>query len=257
MLLAVPFGVGIGLILGSVGGGGAILVLPVLAYALGERVGPASTASLAVVAVAAAGAGACLARRGEVCWRLALPFAAAAASGSALGAVANGAVSSAALVLAFVPVMLAVAVAMWRRSGERAAAELAACPPAQPRRLLVAGAGVGVLTGFFGVGGGFVIVPLLRLWLGLSMRRAIATSLVIIALTALAALAFHLLVGASLDLAVAAAFAASTMVGSLAGAFAGARLPAATTARAFALVVAAVAWFLLVDVVALGGPPGS
>lgn len=256
MFLAVPFGLGIGLVLGAVGGGGAILVLPVLVYALGEDVGPASTASLAVVAAAAAGAGAAMARRGEVCWRLALPFSAAAAAGSAVGAVGNRAVSGATLVLAFVPVMLAAAATMWRRSGERVPAGLQACPPAHARRLAAAGAGVGSLTGFFGVGGGFVIVPVLCLWLGLSMRRAIATSLVIIALTALAALTFHLLAGGSLNIVVTVVLAAAMVAGSLAGTAVGRHLPAATTSRAFALVVTGVAMFLLIDVVALGGPPG-
>ena len=71
LLVAIPFGLAIGLIVGAVGGGGAILALPVLVYVLGEGVGPASTASLIVVAIAAAvGAGA-RARDGHVCWRLA------------------------------------------------------------------------------------------------------------------------------------------------------------------------------------------
>ena len=82
LLLAIPFGLAIGLIVGAVGGGGAILALPVLVYVLGEGVGPASTASLIVVALAAAvGAGA-RARHGQVCWRLALLFSAPAAVGS-------------------------------------------------------------------------------------------------------------------------------------------------------------------------------
>ena len=81
LLLAIPFGLAIGLIVGAVGGGGAILALPVLVYVLGEGVGPASTASLIVIALAAAvGAGA-RARDGQVCWRLALLFAAPAAAG--------------------------------------------------------------------------------------------------------------------------------------------------------------------------------
>ena len=72
--LAIPLGLMIGLVVGAVGGGGAILALPVLVYILGEEVGPASTASLIVVAIAAGiGAGA-LALRGHVCWRVALTF---------------------------------------------------------------------------------------------------------------------------------------------------------------------------------------
>ena len=93
MILAIPFGIVIGLIVGAVGGGGAILALPVLVYVLGQGVGPASTASLIVVAIAAGvGAGA-LAWRGHVCWRMALIFSLPAAAGSLLGTIANGAVS--------------------------------------------------------------------------------------------------------------------------------------------------------------------
>ena len=117
VLLAVPFGLAIGFVVGAVGGGGAILALPVLVCVLGEGVGPVSTASLIVIAVAAAvGAGA-LARHGQVCWRLALLFSAPAAAGSIVGALVNNAVSGPALILAFVPVMLLAALATWQRAG--------------------------------------------------------------------------------------------------------------------------------------------
>ena len=109
--LAIVLGLAIGLIVGAVGGGGAILALPVLIYVLGEPVGPASTASLVVVSVAAAIGAGSLARHGRVCWSLAFTFAAPAAAGSLLGTFASRNVGAAALVLAFVPVMLIAAVA--------------------------------------------------------------------------------------------------------------------------------------------------
>jgi len=61
-----------------------------------------------------------------------------------------------------------------------------------PVMLVAAGFAVGVLTGFFGVGGGFIVVPVLSIWLGAGFRRAVATSLVIITLTGVAALVSHL-----------------------------------------------------------------
>ncbi len=130
VLLAVPFGLLIGLVVGSVGGGGAILALPVLVYVLGQPVGPASTASLLVVAIAAGlGAGA-LARKGHVCWRLAVAFTPPAAVGAILGTYANGQVSPKVLVLGFVPIMAAASVATWRRAGESPEGEgLGDCPP--------------------------------------------------------------------------------------------------------------------------------
>lgn len=256
VLLAIPFGLVIGLIVGTVGGGGSILALPVLIYVLGEGVGRASTASLIVVAVAAGiGAGA-LALRGHVCWRLALTFSGPAALGALLGSVANGAVSAKVLILAFVPVMVLAAGSTWQRAcATDDEEEVGACPPVATSRLLVAGAGVGVMTGFFGVGGGFLIVPALTLWLGVSFRRAVATSLVIITLTGLAALAGHLAAGAHLDVPVTAALATSTAAGALLGTSLGQRMRQAALGRAFALVVAGLALFLLVDTLALNGPP--
>ena len=72
MLLAIPFGLAIGAVVGTVGGGGAILALPVLVYALDQGVSSASTASLIVVAVAASVGAGSQARDGHVCWRVAL-----------------------------------------------------------------------------------------------------------------------------------------------------------------------------------------
>lgn len=257
MLLAIPFGLVIGLVVGAVGGGGAILALPVLVYVLGEPVDPASTASLIVVAVAAAiGAGA-LAGRGHVCWRIALSFSAPAATASLLGTFASRAVSGPALILAFVPVMLVAAGATWQRAGSDSEDTVGECPAPDYRRILVAGAVVGLLTGFFGVGGGFIIVPVLTLWLGLGFRRAVATSLVIISLVGLVALASHLFAGTTIAVGVTAALAGSTGVGALLGTVVASRLPQAFLGRAFAVVVTLVALYLLADTLVLGGPPGS
>jgi len=258
MLLALPFGLVIGLIVGTVGGGGAILALPVLVYVLGEPVGPASTTALIVVALAAGVGGGALARRGQVCWRLATAFAGPAAVGALLGAVANAQVSPKALVLSFVPVMLVAAAATWHRADGDRGEDDRGCPKVAFGRLLVAGFGVGLLTGFFGVGGGFAIVPVLTLWLGVGFRRAIATSLVIITLTGLAALASHLgIAGAGPDVGLTLALAGSTAVGALGGTAVGDRLPQAALGRSFAVVVTLVALFLLADTLLLGGPPGS
>ncbi len=257
VVLAIPFGVVIGLVVGAIGGGGAILALPLLVYVLGEEVGPASTASLVIVAIAAGvGAGA-LALRGHVCWRVALTFTAPAAVAAFAGTLAGTAVSDAALILAFVPVMLVAAGATWHRAAQVTGDDAGRCPEVSARRVLVAGMGVGVLTGFFGVGGGFLIVPVLTLWLGFSFRRAVATSLVIITLTGGAALASHLAIGASLELPVTLALAVSTGVGALAGSLFAQRVPQATLGRAFAVVVALLALFLLVDTLLLGGPPSG
>lgn len=256
-LLAIPFGVVIGLIVGTVGGGGAILALPVLVYVLGESVTPASTASLIVVALAASvGAGA-QARGGNVCPRLAILFSIPAAAGSLVGTIGNQEVSGRLLILSFVPVMAVAAALTWKRACSDHGDDELPCPDVPIRKLLIAGALVGVLTGFFGVGGGFVIVPVLTLWFGMSFRRAVGTSLIIITLTGLAALASHVVTGTSLDVPITAALAGGTMFGALIGSLIGSRLHQRLLGQGFALVVAGVAIFLLIDTLAFNGPPGS
>jgi uncharacterized membrane protein YfcA len=250
--LAILFGLLIGVIVGAVGGGGAILALPVLVYVLDEPVGPASTASLVVVTVAASIGAGSLALHGSVCWRLAFTFAAPAAAGSLVGTLAGREVSGQALILAFVPVMLIAAALTWRRAAEEDTG--GDCPHAPLSRVLVAGLLVGMLTGFFGVGGGFLIVPVLTVWLGTPFRRAVGTSLVIIGLTGLAALASHLVAGARPDVAVTATLAAATGVGALIGSLVARRAPTALLGRAFAVLLTALALALAIDVALLGGP---
>jgi uncharacterized protein len=257
LVVAAALGLAIGLVVGSVGGGGAILALPVFVYVLGEPVGPASTGSLIVVAIAAAVGAGSLALRGQVCWRLAGSFAGPAALGALLGTAAATAVSAKLLVLLFVPVMLLASFGTWQRACSGPGGEDGDCPRPPVAHLLLAGFAVGLLTGFFGVGGGFMIVPVLTLWFGTGFRRAVATSLVIITFTGLVALASHFVAGSEIDAGVTLALALPTAVGAFLGARVSARLPAALLGRAFAAVVCAVALFLLLDVLVLGGPPSA
>lgn len=258
VILAVPIGLLIGAIVATVGGGGAILALPALVYLLGEPVGPATTASLIVVALGASIGAGMRAREGRLCTRVAIAFSAPAAVGAYLGTLAGNAVEARTLVLAFVPVMLAAAaVTVFRVNRETPVDESRGCPPVSWPQALVAGLVVGVVTGFFGVGGGFLIVPVLTALLGLPMRLAVVTSLAIITLTGLAALASHLLEGASPDWPLTLVLCGSAALGAAIGGALGGRLSATALARGFAVVVSALAIFLLVDVLALGGPPGA
>jgi uncharacterized membrane protein YfcA len=256
MLLAIPFGLAIGAVVGTVGGGGAILALPVLVYVLGEGVGPATTTSLIVVALGASVGAGVQARNGQLCWRVAAAFAVPAALGAYLGAVANAEVSAKALVLSFVPVMFAAAaVTYWRGGDPGWGDEHDECP--RPDLLGPPGVGlaIGAMTGFFGVGGGFLIVPALTVLLGLGMRRAIATSLAIITFTGLAAMISHLAKGSQPDWPLTLVLCGAAAIGALGGSALGRRLPPDTLAHGFSLVVTVVAIFLLVDVLLLGGPP--
>lgn len=260
MLLAIPFGLAIGVVVGTVGGGGAILALPVLVYVLDQGVSPASTASLIVVALAASFGAGSQALDGRLCWRVALTFSAPAAVGAYLGTLANERVDAETLLLAFVPVMLLAAILTYRRgddddSNRSTSDDDGECPPPASLRALAGGLAVGVMTGFFGVGGGFLIVPALTMLLGLSMRRAIATSLAIITLTGLAALASHLAAGSDPNWGLTAVLAGAAAIGAVAGSSLGRRLDPRTLAHAFGVMVGVIAIFLLLDVLLLGGPP--
>lgn len=240
ILIALPFGLLIGLAVGMVGGGGAVLAVPVLVYVVGLDVHEATTTSLAVLVAAAATGAIGQARRGTVCWSSAAWFAGAAAVGSLGGAVANRAVGGDVLLLIFAGVMLLAARATWQRAG-RPVADAAGCPGARARVLVPVGLVVGALTGLVGVGGGFVIVPALAIGLSFGMREAMATSMVIVAVVSLAGLGSHLAGGGTVDVEVALAMGAATVLGALAGPRLADRIETRTLGRGFALLVLAVA----------------
>jgi len=261
-VLAIPFGLGIGLSLGMVGGGGSVLAVPVLVYVLGQSVHQATTASLVVVSAGALTGGLSHAREGRVCWRHAVAFTVAALPGVIAGTRLGETVSGRVLIAAFAVIMLAAAAATWRKARGDAGALAAAtgqltCPPLRLAADLAAGLLVGAMTGFFGVGGGFLIVPTLAIALALSMRLAIGTSLTIITATSVMALIAHLAAGRSLDPGVTAAMTAACVTGALAGTRLAGRVPQRQLGEAFAALVVVVAAYLIVSAAFLGGPPGT
>jgi uncharacterized protein len=196
--------------------------VPVLVYLLGEPVKDATTESLLVVGTAALFGAADHARIGGV-ELTGLTFGAAGAGGAIAGTALNRLVGGRAILLAFAALLLAAAVAMLRRGPES---------PARGRkpsfvRVAPAGLGTGVLTGFFGVGGGFVIVPALVLLLGLPLTLAVGTSLLVIALTSGAALAARLASG-SIDWIIVFAFTGAAIAGAVAGPRGGDHQPSAS-----------------------------
>jgi uncharacterized membrane protein YfcA len=263
VLLAIPFGLAIGLAVGTLGGGGSVLAVPVLVYVLDQSVPEATTASLLVVAAGAVAGALGHARAGRVCWRHAGSFTTAAVPGIVAGTLAAEHVSSPLLLAGFALIMLAAAHATWRRAGETDPSDggwepgAAACPPLRLPRDAFFGAGVGFVTGFFGVGGGFLIVPTLAVALAFTMRTAVGTSLVIITATSLLGLIVHLLAGRSFDAGVTTLMTVACVAGAVAGARLSGRIPQRTLGRGFAALVVAVAGGLLVSVALLGGPPGS
>jgi uncharacterized protein len=166
------------------------------------------------------------------------------------------AVSGRSPLAAFAVAMVLAAGAMWRKAGRGALDVLRepSCPPLRIARGLAAAPAVRALTGFFGVGGGFLIVPTLAVVLALSVRLAVGTSLTIITATSAMALAAHLAAGRGVDLALTAAMTTGCVVGALCGAAMAGRVPRRELARGFAGLVTAVAAYLVVSTAFLGGP---
>jgi len=242
-LLALPFGLAIGILLGLIGGGGSILAVPVLVYILGEPVKRATTESLLIVGVTALVGALAAARTGRVRWRLGLGFAATGALVAVAGTALNRLVDSRALLLGFGALLLIAAVAMLRGRREQATRQNDSQPLTWVR-VAAAGAVTGLLTGFFGVGGGFVIVPALTLALGLPMTLAVGTSLLVIALTSAAALAAHLASG-GINTPLAAAFAAAAAMGAVIGTLFHGHFPEQRLRQLFAALLVAIAAFVI------------
>lgn len=244
---AVAVGLVIGLVLGALGGGGAILTIPVLTYAFGMGIKDSTTASLVIVGVSSLVAVFVHARAGRVEWVRGLVFALFGAGGAVVGSLLSRGLDPDWLMAGFAVLLAVVAGLMLRKGKKKPDAAGPARLSARTAVLTgVAGFGVGVLTGFFGVGGGFAIVPALTLVLGMPMQVAVATSLLVISLNSGSALVTKLALGATLDWLFIGVFTAATMVGSLGGARLAGRLDAAVLKRAFAWLLVAVSAYMLV-----------
>lgn len=204
----------IGLSLGLLGAGGSILTVPVLHYVLGYPFKEAIPMSLVVVGMTSGFGAISHWRAGTVHWRSALAFGPPAIVGAVLGAELGLQVDVAVQVTVFAVVMLVAAISMLRGGIATAASR-----PRDDKRPLpfmtLVGALVGVLTGFVGVGGGFLYVPALALLGGLAMREAIGTSLVLILLSCSAGLIRYS--GLDLDWSAIALFTGIAFLGVAAG----------------------------------------
>jgi uncharacterized membrane protein YfcA len=241
--VAVLLGGLMGLSLGALGGGGSILTVPALVYLLGEPAHAATTASLVIVGTTSLIAAAGHARAGKLRWRAGVVLGLVGLGTSYAGTALNRSVSPDVLLLVFAVLMLAAAAGMLRRAS-RERDELAGTSrlAGDVAKLIGAGLLVGFVTGFVGVGGGFVIVPALVVGLGLSMPVAVGTSLVVIALNCASALLAR---GGSetFHWAVIVPFTAAAVAGSLFGTRLATRVSAAALTRAFATLLVAVALY--------------
>lgn len=268
LALAVVVGLAIGATLGAIGGGGSILTVPALVYLLGQSAHAATTGSLVVVGATALTGMVVHRRAGRVRLREGLMFGVLGVAGSLVGSKLSSSVSSSALLAAFSLLMLVAAGAMAKRArrvmtpavrpalrvgaGSIATADPVDPPPAgtvAQRRsapvIVAAASAVGLLTGFFGVGGGFVVVPALVLVLGFEMPVAVGTSLLVIAINSAVALAARLGTPAHVDWTLIAVFAAVAMAGSILGARLASVLRPQRLMGAFTVLLVAVAIYTL------------
>lgn len=243
MLLALLAALGIGVSLGLMGSGGSILTVPALVYVVGQDEKVAIAGALGIVGVIAAVSGARAAWRGEVHWQSVTWFGLSGMVGTLGGAWLGGFVAGGVQLLTLVLVMLLAGVLMLRPEPQ-VAARLPAVQRA-PWRSVLDGITFGTLTGFVGVGGGFLIVPALVLRGGLTMPRAIGSSLVIITMqSGTGFVKYHHVLAdlhQQLDWSVLGTFAAVGVLGSLAGGSLGKRLAPRRLRRVFATILLLVA----------------
>jgi uncharacterized protein len=267
LLLAVVAGALIGLSLGALGGGGSILAVPVLIHLLDQSPAQATTGSLVVVATTALTGAIAAARGGHVMLGRGVVFGLVAVGGAVLGAKASAHVGEDVLLASFAALMLLVGATMAVRQlrhvhhGPQHAARPAlddpiisfsptfACACPRALKVLVTATSVGLLTGFLGVGGGFLVVPALLLGLALPLPYAVGTSLVVITITSVTALAVRAGIGTAPDWGVVLALTLASAGAAVLGARIAARTDTRRLSAAFTVLVLAVAAYTAVRAV--------
>lgn len=259
--VAIAAGVFIGLSLGALGGGGSILAVPILVYLLGQSPVAATTGSLLIVGISAVTGAVTAWREGNVYTARGVTFGVIGVAGAAAGATLSTHVNPKVLLALFAVLMLVVAgvmlVRQLRSRGREHSREpgpqvddpiisisptfMCNCPVAA--KVVVTALVVGLMTGFFGVGGGFLVVPALVLALGLPMPFAVGTSLLVIAINSAAAFVTRVGSGTHLDWAPIVALTLAAVVGSLAGARIGSRVDPRKLGMAFSVLLVAVAGY--------------
>lgn len=240
---ATLLGVPVGLALGLVGGGGSILTVPILVGILGVSPQFATSASLVIVAANASGALWRYIRDHLVQVRVAVLMALSGVVGTAVGTVVNKQLDPRRLTIAFIALMVVIALQMLRGGSAAPQECLESLGTLPPIKLAVVGTLVGLTTDFFGVGGGFVTIPAL-LSLGLCMRQAVPTSLLVIVLNSLIALGLRLASGSAIPLEYAMPMIFGGLIGTALAVRLAPKLGNVGLSRAFALITLALAGYL-------------
>lgn len=224
-ILSALSGVLVGFSLGLVGGGGSILAVPLMVYVVGVKSPHIAigTSALAVAANALAGL-ASHARARNVNWRCGGAYALAGVLGAFAGSSVGKAFDGQKLLFLFALLMIVVGALMFRQRGD-AGVEGVVCNRDNFPKVSAFGFGTGALSGFFGIGGGFLIVPGLVRSTSMPIYRAIGTSLVAVSAFGLTT-AFNYAISGLVDWPVAGSFISGGVIGSIAGTWASSRLSA-------------------------------
>lgn len=249
-LPAIAVGVLIGLVLGATGGGGSLLAMPLLVYVVGVE--PRGAVAMSLVVVGGSALVGVYHRRvsGEIKVKPALVFSGVGAAGAWGGALGHKFVRDETVLLLFGFLMIVAVWQMWRRSVEQPVrAPHDSCAERFPRscwiKVSAVGFLTGLLTGFFGVGGGFVIVPALAVVLGFPARMALSTSLLIIALISVGGIVGHLQAG-QVDWLLTGILLLGGAFGMTGGSWIARRASPVTLTRSFAAVALVVAIAMIV-----------
>lgn len=264
--LTILFGCIVGFALGLTGGGGGIFAVPMLVYGLGLSPREAVAVSLAAVGGTAISGALPRLMRHEVELRTGLFFAIAGMCGTPIGSYLSSLLPGNILLVLFAVLMFVVAYRMWQKAHapqlapvgctDEADRDRSACQRTEDgqliltskcaRLLVLIGLLTGILSGLFGVGGGFVIVPALVLFSGMHIHRAIATSLFVIVLISASGVLSHFLGGKEFPLMLTLQFLVGGFAGIWLGGLLNKRLKGPTLQKVFAAAVVLVAAFVIV-----------
>ena len=195
--LALLSGGFIGLLLGATGGGGSLIAIPLLVYVVGLPVQKATTLSLIVVGYSALFGAWKESRHRHVHFKAAILFSLTGMIGAWVGAQGHQLIPESVVLFLFGNLLLVISLwTFWQQHQSTVTATETGCAQQFSwkcaLKALAIGWGVGLLTGFFGVGGGFLIVPALMMLMEFPIRLAIGTSLLIISLISIGGIIGHL-----------------------------------------------------------------
>ena len=244
---ALLLGIPVGLALGLVGGGGSILTVPILIGVIGLEPKVATSASLVIVAVNAIAALRVYMCEQLVQYRMAFTVTAAGLLGSIAGTWANHLISPQILTFAFTGLMVLIATKMlYSTSDETSSTHLVSIS-----RIMLAGTLIGLTTGFFGVGGGFIIVPAMIYILRMPTNVVVGTSLFQIVFVTAVTTILHAKQNFTVDAVLALLLMVGGVIGAQFGAVAGERLKGEQLRFLLAALVLMVAlrmaWSLIAD----------